>query len=135
MYPAHPLIGDEVRVSCRMVAPLGYTFYRTEPKVAFYNSTDNGNEDSNGIGEFGLGSVDRNRYSMSTFPDETRRDSSFVVVIKNFCLFDVGLKISCINRLHSDPNYNDEDTVLSLKLMRAGEYIHSPTVLCNLRTR
>ena len=128
--PVYPLFGDEVRVECRMVAPLGYTFYRTEPKVAFYNSTENGNGDTDEIGNYGLGNLDRNKYSLITYPDGSRINTSFVVIIKNFCLFDVGLKISCVNRLHSNINHHDKDTILSTTLRKAGKLpIHSPIIL------
>ena len=123
------MFGDEVRIICRMVAPGDYTFYSTELKAYFYNSTENGNEATDEIGDFGLGSLDPNRYFLTHFADASRTNTSFVVVIKNFCLFDVGMKISCVSRLHFDPNHHDQDTIQSTTLRRAGKLsIHSPII-------
>ena len=106
-----------------MVTPDGYFFYRSEPRVYFYNSTENGKADAEEKGDEGIGKLDKNRFSQPTQQGGTRSDTSSVVVIKDFCSFDVGLKISCVNRVHSDTiNHNDEDTILSTTLRKAGEF-------------
>lgn len=121
--PPRPLFGDTVSVSCRMVAPEGFSFYRTEPEVAF-------DEDSklqcspSQIGVRAIEGVDTERFFAHRSPDGDRTNVSLVIEIRNFSAVDVGLKISCINKLHIQQNYRDRKIVLSGVLQNAGKYVH-----------
>ena len=106
-----------------MVAPKGYTFYRTEPEVAFDKDGELQCPPSR-IGVRYIEGVDTQRFSTYRSPDGDRTNVSLIIEIRNFSVADVGLKISCINKLHIQQNFRDEKIVVSGVLQNAGKLIH-----------
>ena len=121
--PANPILGENASISCRFIAQNGLTFDRTEPWLAFDNQSQKTYSPVR-VERGEVSGVDTRRFRVFRSPDPEFVNVSVTLVITNFSMADVGMKVACISRLYLGSGNEYEKVLEYIILKLAGAYVY-----------